>query len=324
MSRLPLHTLPAFRTIARLQNLRLAADELHLTHSALSQQVKLLEEQTGVRLFDRVGRRLRLNDAGRALQRSVEAALQQLDDGLRAAAAVAGGNGQPLRLTVLPSFAQRWLLPRMARWRKAHPDISLELHATPQVVDLQREGFHVAVRQGAGPWRGLVAERLLSNSPLIAVASPDMAERLRGLPLRALADQPLLGPADWWQRWLALDGCRCKVRPVADFNDAGHMLQAAEQGVGIALTRTLLAADALRDGRLVQLLSLALEEEGGPTYWLVHTPELADWPPLLAFRRWLQRELRASARGLPPAGELLRLAARDRAADRPGTAAARR
>jgi LysR family glycine cleavage system transcriptional activator len=298
MARLPLHTLPAFRAVARLQNLRAAADELHLTHSAVSQQIKQLEDQSGLLLFDRVGRRLQINDAGRALQRAVEGALQTLDEGLRAATAAAAGQGRHIRLTLTPSFAQRWLLPRMARWRVAHPDISLEVHATPQLVDLQREGFHVALRQGQGPWRGLQAERLF-ESPLIAVASPAAAERLRGQPLRALADEPLLGDAETWQRWFALDGCRCTVRPVASFNDAGHMLQAAEQGIGIALVRELLAADALRDGRLVRLSPLALPDDEAPAYWLVFAPDVADWPPLVALRQWLRHELTQSARGLP-------------------------
>lgn len=312
MARLPLQTLHAFRAAARTQNLRAAADELHLTHSALSQQIKLLEEQTGLRLFDRVGRRLQLNAAGRAFQASVESALRQLDDGLRAAAEATQPDSTVLRLTLLPSFAQRWLLPRMARWREAHPDLVLDLEATHQVLDLQREGLDAALRQGVGPWRGLRAERLI-DSPLIAVAAPELARRVQGQPLRRLSREPLLGDADTWARWFALDGCRCRVQPVASFNDAGHMLQAAEQGVGVALARELLAADALRAGRLQRLTDLALPDDDSPAYWLVTRPDRTDWPPLVALRRWLRQELRRSARGLPPPVPLTA-----------GTAAARR
>ena len=121
MARLPLNTLPAFRTVARLQNLRAAAEELHLTHSAVSQQIKLLEEQLGLLLFDRRGRSLVLNAAGAALQQAVEPALDRLAEGVLAAQGAASGTAQELRLTVLPSFAQRWLLPRMGRWRDATP-----------------------------------------------------------------------------------------------------------------------------------------------------------------------------------------------------------
>src|SRR5882762_8410820 len=126
MARIPLHTLPAFRIVAKLANLRAAAEELHLTHSAVSQQIRGLEEQLGFELFERRGRRVVLNPAGAALLRSVQSALSQLDDGVQAAAAAASGATQRLRVTVLPSFAQRWLLPRMGRWHERHPNIALE------------------------------------------------------------------------------------------------------------------------------------------------------------------------------------------------------
>jgi LysR family glycine cleavage system transcriptional activator len=297
MSRLPLQTLPTFRVVARTQNLRAAAETLHLTHSAVSQQIKLLEEQIGLPLFDRHGRRLALNAAGAAMQMAVEAALDRLAEGLRAARAAAAGTTQQVRLTVLPSFAQRWLLPRMGRWRERHPDITLEVHASQQVVDLQREGFHAALRVGLGPWRGLVAERLI-DSPLVAVAAPQRAARLAGASAEAIAAEPLLGDAESWERWLALAGARLTARPVADFNDAGLMLQATEQDLGIALARELPAADALQAGRLVRLSPLALDDRASATYWFVHPPELAEWPPLAALREWLHDEMALSREGL--------------------------
>jgi len=298
MARLPLHVLPTFRTVARLANLRAAADELHLTHSAVSQQIRLLEEQIGFQLFDRRGRRIALNNAGSALLRAVEPALDQIDEGLRAASVAAGGGRDYLRVTSLPSFAQRWLLPRMASWRAAHPDIGMELHASQQVMDLSREGFHAALRTGSGPWRGLLAERLL-ESPLIVLGSAQAARRLLGRPVAALADEPLLGNGPTWERWFALAGERIRVKPVAWFNDAGMLLQAAEQDLGLALAREVLAADALREGRLYRLASLALEDEASYPYWLVYPPELRDWPPLQALRSWLSDELAASMKTLP-------------------------
>jgi LysR family transcriptional regulator, glycine cleavage system transcriptional activator len=297
MARLPLNTLPAFRVAARLQNLRAAAEELHLTHSAVSQQIKLLEEQIGLPLFDRRGRSIVLNAAGAALQRAVEPALDRLAEGLRAAQAADAGTAQQIRLTVLPSFAQRWLLPRMGRWRERHPEITLEIHASQQLVDLQREGFHAALRVGSGQWRGLQAERLM-DSPIVAVASPARAARLAVADLAAIAAEPLLGPVEMWERWLALGGQRLTAKPVAEFNDAGLMLQAVEQDIGIALARGLLAADALQAGRLVQLSPLALADPDFATYWLVHAPELADWPPLAALRDWLFDEMALSRAAL--------------------------
>jgi LysR family glycine cleavage system transcriptional activator len=301
MSRLPLNTLPTFRVVARLGNLRAAAQELHLTHSAVSQQIKLLEEQVGFELFERRGRRIVLNAAGATLQRAVELALDRLDEGLRAAAAAAKGEELRIRLTLLPSFAQRWLLPRMPRWRERHPDISLEVHTSQQIVDLQRKGFHVALRQGAGPWRDLQAEQLI-DSPLIAVGSPAAARRLRGLSTDALTTEPLLCSAALWDRWFALDGCRVAVNPVAIFNDSGLMLQAVEQDMGIGLAREWLAADAMLEGRLVRLSPLALRDADTYPLWCVFPPELESWPPLQAFRSWLREELALSLQSLAEAG----------------------
>jgi LysR family transcriptional regulator, glycine cleavage system transcriptional activator len=293
MARLPLHTLPTFRAVARLANLRAAAEQLHLTHSAVSQQIKLLEEQLGFQVFDRRGRGIVLNAAGAALLQSVEPALSLLEDGVSAARAAATGTEHRIRVTLLPSFAQRWLMPRLAGWRQRHPHISIELDASQHVVDLQRDGFHAAIRQGNGQWRGLAADRLIV-SPFVALGSPAAARRLWGLDAKALAGEPLLGSPARWTRWFALAGVRTRVNPVATFNDAGMMLQAAEQGMGLALARELFAADAVRNGQLVRLSPLTLADDDEQAIWLAYPPTLADWPPLVALRTWLKDELARS------------------------------
>jgi LysR family glycine cleavage system transcriptional activator len=301
MARLPLHTLPAFRAVAQLQNLRAAAETLHLTHSAVSQQIRGLEEQLGFQLFERRGRRVVLNPAGEALLRSVEPALAQLDDGVQAAAAAASGSAQRLRVTTLPSFAQRWLLPRMGRWRERHPELALEIDASQQLIDLQHDGFHAAIRVGRGPWPGLESERLFdAPMPMILVGSPTAARRLLGAQPEALAREPLLGEAELWNRWFATAGLRIHVTPVASFNDAGLMLQAAEQNIGLALARELLAADALGEGRLVKLSALTIVAELATTYHLVYPPILREWAPLARFRDWLHDELERSRETLHP------------------------
>lgn len=295
MARLPLHTLPAFRAAARLANLRAAAQALHLTHSAVSQQIRVLEEQLGFSVFDRVGRRVVLNPAGKALLASVESALSALDDGMQAAAAAVAGRGALLRVTALPSFAQRWLLPRISRWHARHPDIALEIDASQNLVDLQREGFHAALRSGSGTWPGLASEPLI-DSPLIAVGSPALARRLLGLGEAAFVNEPLIGDAPIWHHWFSAAGVKARVRPVADFNDGGLMLQAAEHGLGITLAREMLAADALADGRLVRLSPVAVDVPESRGYYLVYPPTLRQWPPLVALRRWLLDELAAAQR----------------------------
>lgn len=300
--RVPLSTLPAFRAVARLTTVRAAAEELHLTHSAVSQQIRQLEEQIGFEVFERRGRRVSLNAAGTALLRAIEPALTQIDDGVRSAQALACGAEQQIRLTLLPSFAQRWLLPRMALWRERHPDIALELETSQRVLDLQREGLHCALRQGAGQWPGLASERL-ADSPLIAVGPPQAALRLRDRGPQALAEEPLLGAAKLWDRWFAQAGLKVASQPVASFSDAGLMLQATEQGLGIALARELLAADALADGRLVRLAPQTLADDAVYAYWIAYPTALADWKPLVALRRWLHEEMARSQQRLLAATE---------------------
>jgi LysR family glycine cleavage system transcriptional activator len=298
--RLALNALPAFRAVAELSNLRAAAEVLHLTHSAVSQQIRGLEDQLGFALFERRGRRLVLNPGGEALLRSVQAALAQLEDGVQAAAAAASGAAQRLRVSVLPSFAQRWLMPRMSRWREDHPHLALEIDASQQLVDLQREGFHAALRYGAGPWPGLVSERLFTPPVRkIVVGSPSAARRLAGAHAETLVREPLLGDARLWTRWCKAAGVRAEVVPVAVFNDAGLMLQAAEQNLGLALSRELLAADALADGRLVQLSPHTIFDEPEFTYHLAYPANLRDWPPLAALRAWLHAEFDRSRKNLP-------------------------
>lgn len=297
MARLPLHTLPTFRAVAASGNLRAAAQALHLTHSAVSQQIRLLEERLGFPVFDRQGRRIVLNPAGVALQRSVTLALGQLEAGVQAAAAAAQGIAQRLRVSSLPSFGQRWVLPRLGRWHLRHPDIAFELETSPQLVDLAPDGYHAALRQGYGHWPGLEAERLI-DSPVIAVGAPPMAERLAGRGIASLLDEPLIGDAGMWSRWFAAHGVQAAPRPVADFTDFALLLQAAEQQLGFGLGRELLAADALIEGRLRRLSPQAITVDEGHAYYLVYPPSLRDWPPLVALRQFLHDELAASERAL--------------------------
>jgi LysR family glycine cleavage system transcriptional activator len=188
----------------------------------------------------------------------------------------------------------------MGRWQERHPGLALEIDATHQLVDLQRDGFHAGIRQGRGPWAGLESERLFDQPPIIVVGSPSAARRLLGAQPQALTREPLLGDVELWERWFAAAGVRTEVRPVAVFNDAGLMLQAAEQNLGLALGRELLAADALTEGRLVKLSPLAITHEMAHPYHLVYPPNLRDWAPLVSLRKWLYEELQLSHSALHP------------------------
>jgi LysR family glycine cleavage system transcriptional activator len=299
MARITLNALPTFVAVARHQNLRVAAESLHLTHSAVSQQIAGLEERLGFQLFDRRGRRVVLNAAGEALMRDVAPALDRIHEGVQAATVAAGGRQQALRVTMIPSFAQRWFLPRIVSWREQHPDIQIEIEASMEVKDLLREGFHAALRTGEGPWPGLVAERLYDRpTPFVAVGSPNLAARVAGKPPDAVAREPLLGDRDLWKRWFRAVGVEASPLPVAMFNDLSLMLQAAEQDLGFAVVREMFAADALRQGRLVKLSETSFIHEGASTHHLVYPPALKDWPPVQALRSWLRAELEASMASL--------------------------
>ena len=233
--------------------------------------------------------------------------MMHMDEGVQAAAAAAPGSTHALRVTVLPSFAHRWLLPRIGRWRERHPHLALEIDSSQQLVDLQRDGFHAALRYGTGPWPGLESERLFDTPMrMIVVASPPTARRLQNAAPEALARESLLGERELWELWFAAAGLPIKVTPVAIFNDAGLMLQAAEQDLGLALVRELLAADALADGRLARVSALSIAYEPAHAYHLVYPPSVRDWPPLAALRQWLRDELEMSRGQM----ELTRRAAR--------------
>lgn len=292
LDRFPLHYLAAFRAAAQTENLRAAAESLHLTHSAVSQQIRGLESALGFEVFTRQGRRLVLNPAGQALQRAVAKVFAELQAGVLAATQAHGKTAQTLRITVLPSFAQRWLMPRLLRWQALQPCISLDLHTSQQVVDLERAGYQIGLRVGRGPWPGLVTEPLF-HSPLIAVAAPVLAHKLIGRTAAALVDEPLLGDADEWQEWFAGAGTPARPVVVASFNDAGVLLQASEQGMGVALARELLAADALLDGRLVRVHAHAMDLDATRDYQIVYPDALRDDPAVRAFCDWLHAEIAA-------------------------------
>ncbi len=295
--RLPLQYLNAFRAIARSENLREAAAQLHLSHSALSQQLQALESQLGLQLFERQGRRLKLNRHGELLQGTVEEALGALERRIASLRSLDSQALPRLRVSALPSFASRWLAPRLSAWQARHPDIVLELHSSQRLVDLEREGFHAALRQGRGPWPGLENTPLM-RSRLVVVAAPALAHALIGEPIEALLDCCLIGSELHWRQWFQAAGFDGPWQLGASFNDAGLALQAAETGMGVALAREWLAADALLAGRLVRVSGLALPVEAEDGYHLVCPPALREEPSLGAFRSWLLAEMAQCARAL--------------------------
>ena len=297
MTRIQLNFLPTFVAVAQLENLRAAAEALHLTHSAVSQQIGEIENRLGFPLFDRRGRRIHLNAAGQALLRQAAPALALVEDGLKAAAAAAGA-AQSLRITMLPSFAQRWFLPRLGLWRAQHPGIPIEIEASVNIVDLQREGFHAAIRTGTGPWPGLEHERLYDTpTPMVAVASPAVAQRLQ----RRRAGRHGARAAAGRQRGV---GELVRRRGPAHARDARGVVQrrrpdAAGDRAGAGAGGRPRAAGGRRVARRPGWPSCSTSRWcwiGVQPYYLVYPPALKNWPPLIALRDWVRHEFDCSLR----------------------------
>ena len=273
------------------RNLRAAAEELHLTHSAVSQQIRAARRRSSAsQLFERRGRRIVLNAAGAALLRSVEPALDQLDDGVHAAAAAASGARAAAARDRAALVRAALAAAAHGRWRE-QPSRHRARDSTPRSrwSTCSARASTPRCARATARGAGCDAERLIDSPRVIVVGSPAgrAAPARRATPRRWRASRcsatPTCGSAGSRRRRDAT-----RVNPVAAFNDAGLMLQAAEQNLGIALSRELLAADALRDGRLFRLSPLALHDETVDAYWLAYPPACATGAPLAALRRWLR------------------------------------
>lgn len=246
----PLPALRAFESVARQGSLRLAAEELNVTQGAVSHQIRFLQQTLGVELLVRQGRGVVLTPAGQRLAPALGDALARLAQVVDAVRPDA--QDKPLRISVLPSFAAKWLLPRLSAFMAAHPDIALTLDANVNVVNLHNTGIDLAFRYGPGQWPGVQAERLMGEE-MLAVCSP--LYRHGKLPTRPrdLLRHPLLRDesARAWHDWFRAAGVNGTVpKPAMAYSDAGLLLQAVLAGQGVALVRSVLAHDDIAAGRL--------------------------------------------------------------------------
>jgi LysR family glycine cleavage system transcriptional activator len=289
----PLNSLRAFEATARLGSLLAAADELCVTHGAVSRQVRLLEGWAGIALFERVGRRLLLTEAGRIYRDALGGAF----DALAAASGrlrERGRSVQPLTVNALPTFTMRWLLPRLAGFQRRHPDIELRLITADDPIErLAPGGFDVAIRRRLGAWpAGLVAEPFLAEHE-IPVCAPALLGRAAIAVPADLAHQTLLH-ADKrpgaWARWLAAAGVP-EIEHAAPRQRFDHFylaLQAAADGLGVALGPLPIIADDLAAGRLVA--PLAGPKVPSASYCWIISAGLKDSAPVKAFCAWLSAE----------------------------------
>ncbi|OKO84127.1 transcriptional regulator GcvA [Bradyrhizobium sp. AS23.2] len=285
----PLNALKAFEAAARHESFTRAGEELCVTQGAVSHQVKALETELAIKLFNRERQRLIITEAGRDYLAVVRDALDRIAAGTerllqRQSAGV-------LTVSTSPDFAAKWLVHRLGHFAEAHTGIDLRVSATLHHVDFAREEVDLAVRHGDGNWPGLDAVRL-SNERLFAVCSPKLLSGRRRLDrVGGILRFPLIhldSRADWekWLRGIGIDDAGVIHGPV--LNRASMVIDAAINGQGIALARTTLAAWDLINGRLV----MAFPESSpvSKTYWIVCPKATAALPKIATFREWLLAE----------------------------------
>lgn len=299
--RLPsLSALRAFEAAARLSSFTKAAAELHVTQAAVSHQVRALEDQIGVRLFERTTRRLALTPAGRRLFPAASEAFE----GLARAVAGIGRGEQLLAITTTPSFGANWLAPRLGRFAERHPAIELSIRHAKAVLDLGQEGLDLAIRWGKGGWPSVEAE-LIGPSALTVVGAPAYVKRLKLTAPADVARATLLHDEthEEWSEWLIVAGLDPALahRGVV-FDDENAMIQAAIGGQGLALEPRSVAAGLIAEGRLATPFDLSLAEGYG--FYLVYEREALKRPKVAAFRQFLleeaARDQAAAPRAIPP------------------------
>jgi len=292
----PLNSLRVFEAAARHESFTHAAEELCVTQGAVSHQVKALEADLAIKLFNRERQRLIITEAGRDYLAVVRDALDRIAVGTerllhRQSAGV-------LTVSTSPDFAAKWLVHRLGHFAEAHAGIDLRVSATMHHVDFAREDVDMAVRHGDGNWPGLDAVQL-SAEQLFAICSPKLMPGRRPARPADILKFPLIhldSRADWtkWLRAAGISDDNVRHGPV--LNRASMVIDAAINGQGIALARTTLAAWDLINGRLVRPFAEALRLS--KTYWIVCPKATSNVPKIVTFRDWLLAEAAQDLRQL--------------------------
>jgi LysR family glycine cleavage system transcriptional activator len=293
----PLNALRAFEAAGRHLNFSRAADELSVTPGAVSQQIQNLEDYVGASLFKRTPRGLLLTDSAQTALPALREAFDRLSEA--ASLLTAAVDGRRLTLTAAPSFAAKWLVPRLGRFEAAHPQVDVWLSADMDLVDFAAGEIDLAIRYGAGPYPGLEAVRLMQETVIPVIAPELLASNPLNEP-RDLARHVLLhdGSPDAddscpdWSMWLAaravkgVDGTRGPR-----FNQSSLVIEAAAGGRGVALAKRTLAQDDLDAGRLVVPMQIATSVDFA--YYVVHPKAKGRLPQVKAFVAWIIAEAAA-------------------------------
>ena len=290
-----LNALRAFEAVARHMSFTRAARELGVTQTAVSHQVKQLEQELGLALFRRSPRQITLTGEGRAwaaelgeIFSRLEATNKRLRQKLRAAR-------PSVAVSVIPSFGSRWLVPRLGKFLERHPDIDIRISASEKLVDFAAEPVDVGIRYGTGRYPGLTVEKLAEDSWVVVCAPALLARHELHAP-RDLEQLVLLYDDDRgpWKRWLGLRGIRVlKAARYTQLTDSSMLVEAAVRGQGVALARWSLAADELSAGRLLTPFPELDPLATGLAYYLACPAENLRRPEVASFRAFLHQETAA-------------------------------
>lgn len=286
----PLTTLPAFDAAARTLSFTKAAVELNVTHGAISRAAPNLEEVLGTRLFERGTRSVRLTSEGAAYAAEIGAALDRI--GVATMSTTAARSTGVLNVSISDGFAGRWLVPRLHRFHRIHPNIDVRPSTSGLLTDFIRDGIDIAIRYGEGKYDNVVSELLLEED-VSPVCSPELLQGEHRLRVpedlrhhRLIHDNFRIN----WATWLQAAGLYgIDYTSGVSFESAAYAVEAAVQGEGVLLGRSALVASDLASGRLIRPFDLALKSRW--SYYVVYPEGALRHKPVRAFRDWLFSEV---------------------------------
>ena len=294
MPTIPLNALRTFEAVASHLSFARGAEALNVTPAAVSTQIRALEQRLNQPLFHRHGRQISLTEAGLKLLPGVQRGLAEL----RQAIEVISQDGLEgsLNLSMMPSFLQKWLMPRLPEFYSAYPDLDLMINVDNTLIDFNQTDMNAAVRLGDGDWPGLKSVKLMDDW-ILPVCSNRLLKKTG--PINSMEDLQkhdlLFAPSDVWNPWFRKFGKSSRNSRWSLLNDSISILMAAEQGEGIALTRWSLASREIEARRLVRPIDTVVKADW--SHYFVAPPHYFDLPKVAAFRDWL---LDHSSRFEPP------------------------
>lgn len=284
MPTIPLNALRTFEAVASRLSFSRGAEALNVSPAAVSSQIRALEQRLNQTLFLRHGRQVSLTEAGNKLLPGVQRGLAELRQAVEVV--TQDSSEGVLNISMMPSFLQKWLMPRLVGFYGAEPNIDLRIHADNAVVDFDQSDMHAAVRFGSGKWPGLEVLKL-ADDWILPVCSQDLLEETG--PINTVEDlqkrKLLYLESDMWEPWFQVMGKSARDKRWSMLNDSISVLMAAEQGEGIALSRWSLVARDIEAGRLVRPIDAVVKADWSS--YFVAPPHYFNLPKVAAFREWL-------------------------------------